>query len=101
MRDIVETVRQVIRRDRKVFDYLHTELSVLAGKFIPRWDMWEEFDGPPTKERALRFLRERAAQVLPDIPEKKLRRLTKRFERWDPDADTPEEIFSRICGIKD
>ena len=98
MRDLVETVRQVIRRDRKVFDYLHTELSVLAGKFLPRMDLWEEFDGPPTKEIALRFLREGKAQVLQDIPEKKLRRLVRRFERWDPNADTPEEIFARICG---
>jgi hypothetical protein len=84
--------------DRKIFNHLHTELSVLAGKFIPRMDLWEEFDGPPTKEIALRFLRERAAQVLQEIPERRLRRLTKRFERWDPNADTPEEIFDRICG---
>ena len=84
--------------NRRVFDYLHTELSVLAGKFIPRMDLWEEFDGPPTKETALLFLKRSPAEVLQDIPERNLRRLTKRFERWDPNADTPEEIFSRICG---
>jgi hypothetical protein len=101
MRDIVERVRQVIRKDRKIFDYLHMELSVLVGKFVPRMDLWEEFDGPPTKEIALRFLSDRAAKVFPEIPEKKLRRLSKRFERWDPNADTPAEIFSRICGGED
>ena len=89
---------------RKVFDYLHTELSVLAGKFLPRMDLWDEFDSfahfdvHPSKEIALRFLREGKAPILQGIPERKLRRLTKRFERWDPDADTPEQIFSRICG---
>ncbi len=90
--------------DRKVFNYLHEELSVLAGRFIPRMSLWEEFDSfasfsvYPSKEIALRFLRDGSAQVLQEIPEKKLRRLTKRFERWDPNADTPEEIFARICG---
>jgi hypothetical protein len=88
----------IVMTSRKVFDYLHTELSVLAGKFIPRMDLWEEFDGPPTKETALLWLKRSPAQVLQDIPERKLRRLTKRFERWDPNADTPEEIFARICG---
>ncbi len=90
--------------NRKIFDYLHTELSVLAGKFIPRMELWEEFDAfdcfsvYPTKEIALRFIRDGKAQVLQEIPEKKLRRLTKRVERWDPNQDTPEEIFARICG---
>ena len=84
--------------DRKIFNHLHEELSVLVGRLIPRMDLWEEFDGPPTKEIALSFLRERTAPVLQDISERKLRRLTKRFERWDPNADTPAEIFSRICG---
>ena len=90
--------------ERKVFDYLHTELSVLAGRFLHRMDLWEEFDAfdcfsvYPTRETALRFLSERAAQLFPEIPEKKLRRLSKRFERWDPNADTPEEIFERICS---
>lgn len=87
--------------DRKVFNHLHEELSVLAGKFIPRMELWEEFDGPPTKETALIFLRETVPQVFPEISEKKLRRLTKRFERWDPNRDTPAEIFARICGRKD
>jgi hypothetical protein len=84
--------------NRKIFNHLHEELSVLAGKFLPRMELWEEFDGPPTKETALLFLREGAAQYLPDVPERKIRLLTKRFERWDPNYVTPEEIFARICG---
>jgi len=89
---------------RKVFDHLHEELSVLAGRFIPRMDLWGEFDAYahfsvyPTKEIALRFLEDRKAQILQEIPERKLRRLAKRLARWDPDAATPDEIFARICG---
>lgn len=89
------------RRDRKVFDYVHTELSVLAGKLLPRMDLWEEFDGPPSKETALLFLRDGKAQTLQGIPDRQLKRLIKRFERWDPNADTPAEIFARICGQKE
>lgn len=86
---------------RKVFDHLHSELSLLVGKVVPRMRLWEEFEGPPTKEIALSFLNERAVKFLPEIPERKLRRLTKSFERWDPKRDTPEEIFARICGQKE
>lgn len=94
----MEKVRGVIRKDRKIFDHLHEELSVLANRFIPRMELWEEFNGPPTKEIALGFLRDRASQVFPEIPERRLRRLYKHIERWDPNADTPAEIFARICG---
>jgi len=88
----------MLLRKHRVFDHLHEELSLAAGRLVPRMDLWEEFDGPPTKEIALSFLRERTAPVLQDIPERKLRRLTKRFERWDPNQDTPEEIFARLCS---
>ena len=88
--------------DRKIFNHLHEELSLAVGEYFPRMSLWEEVweftSEPLTKETALRFLNERAPKLFPDIPEKKLRRLTKRFERWDPNADTPEEIFARICG---
>jgi len=78
---------------RKVFNHIHAELSLLAGKLIPRMELWgevgESYDPRTlTKEQALQFLTDKLG---PDS------KVVKSFKRWDPEADTPEEIMERIC----
>ena len=90
---------------RKVFNHLHEELSLLKGELYPRMDLWSEvghYIDPMTltKESAVDFLINSLSTLLPEVPEKKRTRMIKKFERWDPNADTPEEIFERICGAK-
>ena len=91
---------------RKVFNHLHAEVCLLKGEYISRMELWGEvgelFDPVSiTKAQAvayLCYLSIHAADLLPEVPARKIRRMIKRFERWDPNADTPEEIFKRICG---
>jgi len=90
---------------RHIFDHLYEELVMLKGEWIPRMRIWNavgDFYDPValTKEEAVIFLTNFAATLLPEVPAKKRLRMIKRFKRWDPDADTPEEIFTRICGGK-
>lgn len=90
---------------REVFNHLHEELSLLKGELFPRMELWnlvgQHFDPISlTKDQALAYLFVYSPDSLPEVPAKKIRRMVKRFERWDPEADTPEEIFERICGGK-
>ena len=86
---------------RRVFDHLHVELSLLKGEFLPRMPLWEEvgqITDPMTltKEQAVDFLTASLSTLLPEVPERKRRRMIRKFQRWDPEADTPEEVFERI-----
>jgi hypothetical protein len=91
---------------RKVFNHLYEELSLLKGELAPRMELWdavgELFDPVSlTKGQAeayLCYLSIHAADLLPEIPERKIRRMLKKFDRWDPEADTPDEVMERICG---
>lgn len=88
---------------RKVFDHLHTELSLLKGELYPRMDLWSEvghYIDPMTltKELAVDFLINSLSTLLPEVPEKKRTRMIKKLERWDPDADTPDEVMERLCS---
>ena len=90
---------------RKVFNHLHEELSLLKGELYPRMDLWSEVGHcidpmALTKGLAVDFLTSSLSTLLPEVPEKKRTRMIKKFERWDPNVDTPEEIFERICGVK-
>lgn len=73
--------------NRKVFDRLHLELSMAKGENIPRMQLWMEV-GETCDPRAL--TKETAMELYPEV--------AKALSRWDPDRDTPEEIFERICG---
>lgn len=90
---------------RKVFNHMHEELSLLKGELFPRMRLWEEvghYIDPMalTKVQAVGFLINSLSTILPEVPERKRQRMIKKFERWDPNADTTEEIFKRICGGK-
>jgi hypothetical protein len=92
-------------KGRRVFDHLHEELSLLKGEFYPRMALWEEvghYIDPVTltRELAVNFLINSLSTLLPEVPEGRRTRMIKRFERWDPEANTTEEIFKRICGGK-
>lgn len=89
--------------NRKIFDHVHEELSLLRGELFPRMELWNsvgEYYNPVTlnKMEAYIFLDNFLATLLPEVPAKKRRQVLKKFRRWDPNATTPEEIFERICG---
>jgi len=72
----------------KTFNELHAQLSLLAGKLIPRMKLWEEVTeicDPRTLTKE---------QVIERYPE-----VAKAFKNWDPNRDTPEEIMERLCGL--
>jgi hypothetical protein len=78
---------------RRIFNRLHIELSLLAGKNIPRMELWEEvgehYDPRNlTKERALQFLTDKLGADSTVV---------KAFRRWDPNKETPEETMERLC----
>jgi hypothetical protein len=92
-------------KGRKVFNHMHEELSLLKGELFPRMRLWEEvgeyYDPMSlTKMDGYNFLANFLSTLLPEVPVEKRQRMLKRFRRWDPNADTPEEIFTRICGGK-
>ena len=97
------------RLGRKVFNHLYEELSLFRGELFPRMELWNLVGGhydpiTLTKDQAVDFLRFYSldplhhTSILLGVPVKKVRRMIKRFERWDPNAVTPDEIFERICG---
>lgn len=72
---------------RRCFDYLHMQLSLLAGENILRMRLWEEVS-EVCDPRAL--TKEQAIERYPEV--------AKAFKNWNPNRDTPEEIFERLCG---
>jgi len=78
---------------------------MLKGEWIPRMRIWNavgDFYDPMTlnKMEAYIFLVNFLATLLPEVPMKKRQKMLKKFRRWNPNVDTPEEIFTRICGGK-
>ena len=88
---------------RKIFDHLHEELSLLKGELFPRMELWnlvgEHYDPSTLNEmEAYTFFSCFLDTLSPEVPVKKRKAALKKFRRWDPNADTPEEVFERICG---
>lgn len=98
--------------NRKVFNHLHVELSVLAGENISRMELWEavsKFGDPRhlSKEEALNFLDE-GFRFLHDFvahPESVVAtnfdRMLESFKKHDFTIETPEEILERISSSFD
>lgn len=92
--------------NRRRFDHLVTELSVLLDRRVARFSLWQAaHDAGYDPERwsgtdAERF----CAMVLPRwlrsqgllVAEPKLARLGRRLRRFDPGLPTPEEHFARL-----
>lgn len=88
---------------RKVFNHLHEALSLLKGELYPRMRLWEEvgkYYDPVTlnKMEAYCFFSCFLDTLLPEVPVKKRKAALKKFRRWDPNVNTPDEIMERICG---
>jgi hypothetical protein len=93
-------------RQRRGFDHLVEELSVAAGRVIPRYPLWlrlhalgydpERFDrasatafcGPHLE----RFLVEQGVR----LPTRVLLRLRRRVQRFDPNVPTPYERMAAL-----
>jgi hypothetical protein len=83
------------------------ELSMLMGENLSRMEIWSEIsacDIDPrdlTKDQALWFLRRPEtviflSETFGSVDCKKLFKLAEKLDKWDPNSDTPEEIFERI-----
>ncbi len=90
---------------RKVFNHLHVELSVLAGKNISRMHLWEAVSnyGDPrllTKESALRFLEAEGYGYLRELRlapgNDGFDRMLASFKKHDFTIESPEEILERF-----
>ncbi len=87
---------------RRIFNWIHTELSVLVGHFIPRMELWNELGEmfaleTLTYEQGLEFLE---SNPLAAMGNGFLSRVIKRYQKWDPNLDTPEEIMERIGSLR-
>jgi hypothetical protein len=85
---------------RRIFNWIHVELSVMLGHAIPRMELWSEIGGmfPPqtlTYEQGLEFLESRKLVLR---GEHCLSKIIKRYKKWEPNRETPEEILERICS---
>jgi len=97
----------------KVFDYLHQELCMTMGKPVPRYGIWTSMalqDAHPafdlTPEKAANYLENGTGKILDQCRktagEKKWAKLVARVRKFNPDQDTPEEVFTRLCkGLTD
>lgn len=98
----------------KVFNFLCQELSVTINQPIvgkARYDLWTSMalhDAHPafdlTPEAAATYL-ETCHEGFLDrlrtrVRDKEWRLLVRRIREFNPDHDTPEEIFSRLCGTE-
>ncbi len=94
--------------NRRRFDHLVTELSILLGRRVARFSLWqavgeagydpERWNGAEAERFCTialpHWLR---SQGLP-VAEPKLVRLGRRLRRFDPSLPTPEEHFARLGG---
>lgn len=90
---------------RRIFNWIHTELSLTLCRPIPRMDLWGEIGemfSPDTltHEQGLEFLEAYMPKVI-QLSEYERRSIIKRFRKWNPNHDTPEEVMERLCGLKD
>ena len=95
---------------RRRFENLVLELSLAAGRLVPRYRLWlllqhEGADPAQLDETALRafcdrhlerFLCQEGARLSP----RALRRLRRRLLRFDPTYPTPYETMERIAGVR-
>ncbi len=86
---------------RRIFNWLHVELSLTLCRPVPRMDLWSEVGemfSPDTltHEQGLEFLESYMPKVI-QISQYERDSIIKRYKKWDPNVDTPEEIMERIC----
>ena len=91
---------------RRRFEHLHSELSVAAGRLIPRYALWLHLHGlgrdPEnlSREGVLSFARGPMEGFLADhgihLSPRVERRLMRSLERFDPRHDTPSEVMERL-----
>lgn len=95
----------------KIFDYLHQELNLTINQAVPRYDLWTAMalqDAHPmfdlSPEKAAHFLEAGTGKFLDRLRklagEKKWAKLVDQVRGFNPEQDTPEEVFARLCGIK-
>jgi hypothetical protein len=95
--------------DRRRFDNLVIELSVAAGRLVPRYALWlhlHELGLDPVglpKRDLLAFLDDELRGFMSvhdlEISDRALRRLRSRIDRFDPRYPTPEETMRRILDL--
>ena len=106
----MQRTRQAAGTDRDLgrrrFDNLHIELSVELRVAVPRFDLWMELHecniDPEhlTHEGAMAFCDGPLESFLHSsglsLPPRKLRRLSRKIERFDPTVLTPYERFAAL-----
>jgi hypothetical protein len=95
---------------KRYFDHVYSEISVAAGRRVSRYDLWLAVwsageDPDDLDQEQVRcfldfelddFLREEGLR----LDGRARKRLEKRLLRFNPDAPTPEEWFSRLLTRK-
>lgn len=78
---------------RRVFDKLHTELSLARNELYPRYELWQsvsEYGFDPenlSPEDAMIWARDNGHLTIAG-----------KMRKYNPDLDTPEEILERIVS---
>jgi len=93
---------------RRRFAHLHMELSLAAGRLVPRWALWLHLAGRGwhperlTREAVLAFHRDHLDAFLAEqgltLSARAARRLGRELARFDPRRPTPEETLARFVG---
>ena len=86
---------------RRIFKWIHTELSLALCFVVHRMDLWSEIGemfspNTLTYEQGLGFLKSYMPKVI-QLSQYEKDSIIKRYKKWDPEQDTPEEIMERIC----
>ena len=87
---------------RRIFNWLHTELSLTLCRPVPRMDLWSEVGemfslDTLTHEQGLEFLESYMPKIV-QLSQHERDSIIQRYKKWDPEQDTPEEIMERLCG---
>lgn len=92
--------------DRRRFEHLHVELSLAAGRNLPRYELWlclrehgldpEELEAEELEDFEQRHLDAFLAQQAVHLSPRKRRRLQRRLGGFDPTRETPYEWMARI-----
>jgi hypothetical protein len=91
---------------RRAFDHLHAELSVAAGRMLPRYALWLRLVDAGLdperlrREQSLAFCRDHAAAFLAEqgiaLSSGGARRLERAVRRFDARFPTPYERLARL-----
>jgi hypothetical protein len=93
---------------RRGFDHLFAELSVAAGRIVPRYALWlrigeQGFDPALlSRDDVLAFSRDQLPGFLAEhdiaLQPRSARRLARRLRGFDPMRPTPEEHLARMIA---